>query len=260
MRAEGKRETRYYDSYLDDFVESRNQNVKLKDNYSWLHTNSVYKFFSRILYGFAVLFSLIYCKLFLHISIKNRDVIKEARRTGCFLYGNHTQPIGDAFSPVLCAFPKRIYVVAGTANLGIPFLGKIIPMLGGVIVPDEKKHMKEFLDGIKYRIDKKSCVVIYPEAHVWPYCGFVRTYPFTSFGFPVMLDAPAFCMTTTYQKRKFGKKPKMTVYMDGPFYPDKDLKSKEAQIKLHDDIYRCMIKRSKNNTYDYIRYERSKRG
>lgn len=248
--------TRYYDDYHDKFVESKNQNVKLKENYVWIRKNFFYKIFGQILYMIATVFSLIYCNLVLHIKIENRSAFKEAKRTGCFFYGNHTQPIGDAFSPILYAFPKRIYTVAGAANLGIPFLGKIIPALGGIIIPDEKKHMKEFLDALRYRLDKRSCIVIYPEAEVWPYCGFVREFPVTSFRFPVMFDAPAFCMTTTYQKRKFGKKPKITTYIDGPFYADKTMRAKDAQIRLHDDIYACMSKRSKNNTYEYIRYER----
>ncbi len=246
----------YYDTYLDKFVESKNQNIKLKENYRWLHTNIFYRIFSRILYIFATLFSLVYCRIFLHVRIKNKKVLKEIKHTGCFLYGNHTQPMGDAFTPVLCAFPKRIYTVAGTANLGIPVLGKIIPILGGIIVPDEKKHMKEFLEALKYRLDKESLIVIYPEAEVWPYCGFVREFPATSFRFPVMFDVPAFCMTTTYQKRKSGKKPKITVYMDGPFYAKKGVPRKEAQNKLHDEIYACMNERSKNTTFEYIRYVR----
>lgn len=30
---------RYYNTYEDDFVESKNQNYKLKDNYKWIKNN-----------------------------------------------------------------------------------------------------------------------------------------------------------------------------------------------------------------------------
>lgn len=43
-------------------------------------------------------------------------------------------------------------------------------------------------------------------------------------------------MTTTYQKRKFGKHPKITVYIDGPFFPDSTL-TKKSNKKLHDQVF-----------------------
>ena len=69
----------------------------------------------------------------------------------------------------------------------------------------------------------KKCVVIYPEAHVWKYYTKIRPYPSTSFKFPVHCNVPAFCMTTTYYKRKLGKKPGIVVYIDGPFMLDNNL-------------------------------------
>ena len=42
--------------------------------------------------------------------------------------------------------------------------------------------------------------------------------------------------------------------LDGPFWPDDSLKKKERQQHLRDQVYACMTERSKNSTYDYIRY------
>ena len=101
---------------------------------------------------------------------------------------------------------------------------------------------------------EKKCVVIYPEAHVWPYYTGIRPFPASSFRFPVECGAPVFVMTTTYQKRKTGRTPKAKIYVDGPFWPDDSLKKKERQQHLRDQVYACMTERSKNSTYDYIRY------
>lgn len=129
-------------------------------------------------------------------------------------------------------------------------------MLGILPIPNSTKRMKEFFKAIKQRMDEKKCVVIYPEAHVWPYYTKIRPFASTSFKFPVEMEMVSFCMTTTYQKRKWGKKPKITIYVDGPFEIDSNLSKKEKQEKLKNDIYQCMKERSEKSTYEYIEYRR----
>ncbi len=247
---------RKYRTYTDDFVDSKNQDFQLPDGYVWIHKNPVYRFLAAILYGAILVFIFFYTRLCLHLRIVNRQVFKQCRDTGYFLYGNHTQPVGDVFAPGRYIYPKRGCTIMSPANLGIPVLGKILPMLGGLPIPESLNGMKDFLTAVQYEIERKRCVIIYPESHVWPWCNFVRLYPDTSFRFPVMNQVPAFCMTTTYQKPRHGTKPRITVYLDGPFYPHPELGMKKARKQLHDEVYACMQKRSKNSTYAYIKYEK----
>ena len=116
--------------------------------------------------------------------------------------------------------------------------------------------MRDFVKCVKQRVEEKNCIVIYPEAHVWPYYTKIRPFPTTSFKFPVEAKLKSFAATTTYQKRKWGKKPKITVYVDGPFEVDEKLSKKENQEKLCNEIYECMKKRSNESTYEYIEYRR----
>lgn len=248
------KEVRYYEEYTDDFVDSGKSEGVIPKSYKWYHTNKTYRFFSWIAYSLAFIFGFFHSRLALHTKVVGREAFKKCKDTGFVLYGNHTQTLGDVFSPTQYVFPKRIFSVAGVDNLELPVIGKIIPIIGGIVVPDSMEHMKLFLDAIKRHLEDGRVIVVYPEAHLWQNCTFVRPFPITSFRFPVMFDAPAYCMTTTYQKRRFGKKPKTTVYIDGPFYPDKNLKTKEAQRKLCDEIHQTMVKRSKNSNYEYIRY------
>ncbi|MCD8326950.1 MAG: 1-acyl-sn-glycerol-3-phosphate acyltransferase [Lachnospiraceae bacterium] len=251
-----REETRYYREYTDDFVESRQQDETLPEDFVWLHENIFYRAAAAVLYGIAVIFSFFYSYFGLHIRVVGREKLKRCKGQGIFLYGNHTQPMGDAFAPAMYIFPKRLYTVAGAANLGIPVLGKVLPMLGALIVPQSVAQMRSFLNAMKYHLEHGRCIIVYPEAHVWPYCGFVRPFPETSFRYPVQFGAPAYCMTTTYQKWRRGQKPRITTYIDGPFYPDQEMRKKEAQRKLHDEIAQCMRERSKASTYEYIRYVR----
>ena len=246
----------YYKTYEDDFVTSQNQDYKVPENYKWINNNIFYKISSKLLYFIAYIFSFFYCKLFLHVKIKNRKILKSYKDTGYFLYGNHTQPIGDVFIPAHVCKNKRIYVIASPANLKVKGIGRFLPMLGILPIPDTKRKMVEFLKAVKNRIKENKCVVIYPEAHVWPYYTKIRPFPVTSFKFPIEDDAPVFCMTTTYYKRKFGRKPGIKVYIDGPFFTDKKLTKKENQNKLCEDIYNKMISRSKESTYEYIEYRK----
>ncbi len=247
---------KFYTDYTNDFVESRQQDTSLPEDFTWEHKNIFYRMASQILYGIIIVVSFFYTRCYLHMTIVNKGILKQCPDSGCFLFGNHTQPVGDAFSPVRCASPKRIYTIMGTANLGIPVLGKFLPLIGGIVIPDSFEGMKEFMRVLKSRAEHGSCIVVYPEAHVWPWCSFVRPFPDTAFRYPVTFNVPSFCMTTTYQERKPGKKPRATVYLDGPFYPDTEVGKKQAQQKLHDTIYDCMQKRSENSSYEYIKYLR----
>jgi len=247
-------ETRYYRSFTDDFVESRNQSFRVPENYTWIHENLFYRIISRCLYLLAVLFAFPYCRFWLHVKIKNKSVLKQHVKSGCFLYGNHTQPMGDAFIPFRVLALKRVYIVVNPANLGIPVLGPLLPVLGALPLPDTIGQMKKLNEAIRMRIREQGCVVFYPEAHVWPWYTGIRPFPPVSFGFPVEYSAPSFCMTTTCQKRKYGKKPGITIYLDGPFYPDSSLPKKKQKEQLCDRIYDCMVRRSQNSTYQYINY------
>ncbi len=254
MKREGT--TYYYQDYTDDFVESARQDQKLPEDYCWIHKNLFYRLVSAILYLAALIFAVIYDNFVLHIHVKNRKVLRKARKTGGFLYGNHTQPMGDVFGPVLYSFPSRINAIASVSNLGIPVIGKLLPMLGALPQPESMGQMKRFMESIQYYVEKKRCIVIYPEAHVWPWCTFIRPFPATAFRFPVLYNVPVFCMTTTYQQRKHGKKPKIVAYIDGPFFAEPGKNKKEQQIRLHDRVYACMEARSRMSACEYVRYQK----
>lgn len=243
--------TRYYTSFSDDFVQTRNQDCRVPEDYPWLPN----RFLSGLVYGLAVLFSAVYLPLGLHVRYRNRGVLRQAMDTGAFLYCNHTQPFGDVFLPALPCLPGRIYTVVSAANLAIPVIGRLLPCLGALPIPDSMQGMRRFTAAMEQRLNEKRCIAIFPEAHVWEYCTRIRPYGDGAFKYPVKFSRPAYAMTVTYQKRRWGRKPKATVYIDGPFFPDAALTPKGRAARLRDQVYACMQERSKNSNYDYIRYE-----
>lgn len=243
-----------YQSYTDDFVVSKNQEFTLPSDYVWMHENGFYRFCSSLLYGLAKVIGAVCCRLVFHLEIHNREILKPYMAEGFFLYGNHTQPQGDVVMPALAVKPKRIYTVISPANFGIPVIGRLLPMLGAIPVPDNPLQMRNHIGTVKRRVDEGSCIVIFPEAHVWPYCTFIRPFPDTAFFYPAESGRPVFSLTTVYRKRRHGARPAVSLYLDGPFLPDMALSRKERQRKLKEEVSAAMAGRSALNNTEYVSY------
>jgi len=71
--------------------------------------------------------------------------------------------MGDIFIPVRALGLNRCYIVASPANLGIPVIGPLLPMLGALPLPDSITGMKKLNEAIRSRIAEHKCVVFYPE-------------------------------------------------------------------------------------------------
>ena len=192
-------------------------------------------------------------KLFLHVSIKNRKVLKNKK--SYYLYINHTQEVGDAFIPPFITRYKRPYYVVNKANLGIPLLGKLLPTLGALVIPDGIHNMIKFRESIKY-YGNNHPIIVYPEAHVWPYYTKIRPFKTSAFTFPVEEEKEVYCATTTYQKSKLFKKPKVIIYVDGPFVVDNELSRKEKSKSLAEAVSNKMRERSKISNVEFVTYKK----
>lgn len=247
-----------YLKLTDDIVESADQSFSLSDNYQIFPTTKIGKIWNVVARHLASAFGWFYSRIILHVRVIGKEKL-QAVNGGYFVYANHTQPIGDAFIPLTIYPVMKFYAIAGQANWGIPFIGKYLLPYGGLPVGNDIKQAAKLLQAIKTVIrDKKGVVVIYPESHVWPYYTKIRPFPTTSMHFPIQLNAPSFTATSTYQHSKFFKRPKMTIYIDGPFYSDQGLSKKEAQAQLHDEIWKSLSNRAKLSNYSYYNYEEIK--
>lgn len=254
----------YYESEKDDPIKTKEQEksgrVELPEGYVYVRKNPFVRLYSAILYrGFKV-FAHYYAHFYLHMKVENRKLLKKVKKTGYVIYANHTNPFHDAFSPAIIA-TRHIYTIAIPANLYVPGVGKFLPYLGILPLGSTPEQKEQFHAAVDYRIGKQNnCLVIYPEAHVWPYATKIRQFPQgdRSFVYPVRNNVPIFTMTTTYHKskKKGQARPDMTVYIDGPFYPDPKLTDDENRAKLAKEAYDSMVKYSKKNSYEYFQYRK----
>lgn len=248
-----KKEIIYYSDELnDEFSEAKITPRKIDGNFKYKKT-AIWEFFSFIIQNILSMpIKTLYLKLKFNHKYVGKENIKKYRKQGIFIYSNHTQPFSDTFTPSVAVYPTRNFLIVNPENISMKGSGWIVEMLGAIPVPGDLNSTKNFIDRIKNRIEKGYSISIYPEAHIWPYYTGIRNFKSVSFKYPVKLNRPSFCITNTYQKD--GKKVKMISYIDGPFYPNKELKPKEAQEELRNKVYEKMLERSKNSNVEVIQY------
>ena len=251
-----EKKTIYYSDELnDDFAPTygKIKPKKITGDYNYLKDKRpLWKFLRFILYRLIatpVAFIFMHCK---GIRIKNRKALKSVKG-GYILYGNHTQMAGDAFTPSLVTFPRRANILVSPDAVSIPIIGKIVPLVCGMPVPGDLAATKNLHKAMENLLKKGQTIVVYPEAHAWPYYNGIRNFSAASFAYPFSFNVPAVGFTVTYRQRKLFKngKPLVTVTVSDPVYP----KNCDGKREMRDKIY-CFMKATaeRENSYAYINY------
>ena len=256
----------YYENETDDPIKTDEQEKKvevgLPDGYEFIPRHWWVRVYSAIMFRLFWIFGQWYEKGYWQAKFYGREKLKEAKGKGYVIYANHTNPFHDVFGPAMAA-DRRIFTVISPVNLKIPGIGPILPMIGGLPLGKTRDEKMAFNNAVDKRLKQKKVLVIYPEAHVWPYATKIRKFPAggKSFKYAVRNEVPIYTLTTTYHKRKDRKKgdlPRMDVYLDGPFYAEGDT-MEEKQDDLAKKAYDSMVKYSKKNTYEYFKYIKKKK-
>ena len=254
----------YYESETDDPIKTEEQEkheeVRLPEGYEFIPKGFFKKIYSAILFRIFKLFGEYYERCYWQAKFFGREKLKQAKGKGYVLYCNHTNPFHDVFGPALAA-NRRIFTIISPVNLKVPGIGKFLPLIGGLPLGKTKGEKQAFHEAADERLRQGNCLVIYPEAHLWPYYTGVRKFPAgdKSFVYAVRNNVPIFTMTTTYHKRKNKKKgdlPRMDIYIDGPFYPEAGKPEDENRAKLAKEAYDSMVKYSQKSSYKYFEYKK----
>lgn len=246
----------YYSDELNDDFSGTNINArKIDGNYEYAPQNWLWKAISWFLYRIiAFPIGYIYLKFKFGYKIENKRILKEYKDKGYYMYINHTQNIADVLWPTFANFPKKAYILANPDNVSLPVLKYVTKMLGAIPIPSDIKSGRNFIKTIENKINEKSVIAIYPEAHIWQYYTRIRPFKDNSFKYPAQKDIPVFSLTITYQKWNAKKRPKIVAYVDGPFLTDKELSLADKKEKLRDAVYEKMVERSKNSNVEFIKY------
>ncbi|MDO4978744.1 MAG: 1-acyl-sn-glycerol-3-phosphate acyltransferase [Candidatus Saccharibacteria bacterium] len=253
-------EVLFYQSFDQDFVKSRKQEKTLPENFKFEHTNLIYRFFATLLYICVLIWAFFYTVFYCRIKIHREKQATQAHETApdasksanakC-IYANHTSAFGDVLVPFYYCFPKRPHLICSASNLGIPVIGPLLPMAGAIPIPNSLKKTKEFNNVIKKRLEKGETLVIYPEAHLWPGCDFIRPLEKSAFYYPAEAHTSCYTATTVYTGTP--GRVKTEIYLDGPYVSQKDKKHARAE-DLQAQVKTSLEKRAKQSKNPEIKY------
>ena len=247
----------YYKDEKNDDFSGLDINVKpLDENYKYIRTHPLFKAFEFVFYH-AVMIPVVYMlqKVYNHQRFANRKVMKDARKSGCFIVSNHTQVQSDSYIGPLAMWPNKCFIISNPHVLSVKIMRLGMQAYGVIPLGSNYREKKEFLHCVAKRMSEGKSVIVYPEAHVWPYYTGIRRFDDQCFCYLVKQKKPMYVLTNCYQKRRFFKKPRIVTYADGPFYPDRELSQRAAARQMCDVAYKTLCKRTRDHsTYEYIKY------
>lgn len=254
-----KTKTIYWsDEINDDFDEVGLKRPPVPEGYKYKRTNPFGIFFSGLLYHCIAKPVLgIYC-LFKGIKYKGASNLRELKGKGAFLYANHVA-ITDVFKFQTTLFfnKRRVNILGYSDSLTMPFVRSVEKALGYLPVPTkgDLKNLLALNEACEYYINKKQFILIYPEAHIWPYYTHIRNFPSGSFNYPARSNSPIVPIVTTWRKPLIGKKPKQTILIGKPIFPRSDLTSTDNKDYLYEECLKAMKEMSESvKQYEYIKY------
>lgn len=263
-KAEPKKDKRRVIEYSslenDDFAGNNITRTVVDESFPFIRKGLIWRIAGFAVY-YIVALPLVFlmCKVSFGLRIKNRRAVRKVRKTGYFLYGNHTH-FTDAYTAPLVAFPKKAFIIANPDAVSIPGLRAVVMMLGCIPIPTVRKAMPKFVEAVETRIKEGNAVAVYPEAHIWPFYTKIRPFSANSFHYQAKLNVPCVPMTMTYRNRRlFGliklNKPGMTLHIGEPIMPDESLPERERRQQLRDKVLAFMQKTAaENEQYEHILY------
>ena len=247
----------YSDPLNDDFEKNKLERKDLPKNFKYIRKNIFFRLSSFLIYFLIAKPILGLICLCLGVKVKGRENLKKVHKQGAFLYMNHTSFLDVLTIQVMVVRFKRAKIIGYTDSLDLPFLLKWLTLLLGFIpLPSSIRDLRKFEEGLVQDVTKdKKDIIIFPEAHIWPYCTDIRPFVAGSFKYPAKLNAPAIPLVTCFRKSKLSSKPKATIYVLKPVYPKEALSVNENRDYLRDECFNQMKEAAKKyNSYEYVKY------
>jgi 1-acyl-sn-glycerol-3-phosphate acyltransferase len=245
----------YYKDPLNDEFSGvgKRRKINVDGSYPYIKNNIFYRAAAFIVYRIVMTpVAFLYCKIKFNMKCVGKEKLKAYRKTGYYIYGNHTQIPGDGYIPNVITFPKKTYIIVNPDNVAAPGTRNFMMMLGALPTPTVLSGFRNFEAAISSRLNEGACIAIYPEAHIWPYYTGIRPFPSLSFRYPAKDGRPVFTFTVTYRRSGSGR-PRIITYIDGPFKSSAET-PREREKELRDTSHNAMIARAACDNYEFVKY------
>lgn len=259
MPNKNKRKIFYYtDELKDDFAGNNINTRTISSKYIYDTKNCFLTFIYFLIRTILKPIVWIVAWLIYHPKIKNKRVLKELRGKGYYMYSNHVLSLDPLIPPIMFNYCKYCGIVSGADTFSIhPIVTFLVKCLGAFPIPNlgDGEMYKRFTDHMSKLAKNKKRILIYPEAHIWPFYNKIRPFVVSPFKYPVNDNVPVISLTTTFKQRG-NKKPYPIIYLDGPYYPDSSIENlNERAKKLRNDVYNKMCERvEETNSYSFHSY------
>lgn len=204
--------------------------------------NIFFGFFSNLLYYLVALPVLcIFNKIAYGAKVKGKKNLKGLKYTGAVTICNHVHEMDGTFVAMAIS-PSRTLYTSLPQNLKRPIAGFFVRAFGGVPVPTTMQENSVFFYCLSKRLNAGKYVHFYPEGQLTRYREELLPFKKGAFHLAVTANAPVVPMRIIYRPRKLAKnaKPRMTLVIGKPIYPDFTLIKKEAVAKLAEDSKNAM--------------------
>lgn len=246
----------YYSDLLNDDFETTNlKRNPLPKDYKYIR-GRIFNFFSFLLYYMIAVPVLTIVCFFCGVRVKGKKNLRKVKKEGAFLYMNHTSFLDTFVVQCYVQRFKRTHIIGYTDALDLPCgISFLTQQLGYLPLPTSVSDYKKFDEALKHFIGKKRNILIFPEAHIWPYYNKIRPFISTSFKYAAKLSVPVVPLVTCYRKSKISSKAIPVIYIGEPIYPKKDLNINQNKEYLRDECYKVMCDfAEKYSTYEYCKF------
>lgn len=123
----------YSDLQNDDFAKVALEPKSLPDDFPYVIKNPFWRAAEFLTYRIiATPLVWLIGKIGFGLRIKNRKALRKLKKTGYYLYGNHTQNMMDAYTPTLITFPKHAHIIVSPQTVSSTALRIPVQLLGGI--------------------------------------------------------------------------------------------------------------------------------
>lgn len=244
------------DEINDDFDSTITKRPGVDKDYQYVYKNKSHWFITNFLY-YGIVKPILGTWCYFHgIRTRNKKNLKLVKDTGAVIYANHVALADCIKYPCICK--NKVDVIGYSDALTIPVIGKHLRGLGFLPLPnkEDKHNFQKMMEAIKYLLkERHHFLLIFPEAHIWPYYTEIRNYKDNAFIYPSLFNVPVVPIVTTWKKRWLRKKPRQLVIFGNPIYPKENNSIAENKAYLREECYKQMIAMAHSyEQQQYIQY------